>query len=239
MLVEKLRHDFHELRGAFLAASKPVARALDDVESCLDAGLLQGVIKQFALMERHQHIFVAVHDKKGRIILRNIRDGISLSHDRSVGLLLNRSSHQERLRRVRRIVDQAAAFKHVLIHLQKVRRAEPVAHGLHAAGSLTVRLRVEFFHISRCTQEGNQMSAGGAAPGADAVGIESVLGGVGPHPAHRGLAILDLSGEDGFAAETVADVHDGIASLEHGQGPAAGPFAAAPPAAPVNPNDDR
>ena len=50
-----------------------------------------------------------------------------------------------------------------------------------------------------------------SAPDADVVGIEVVLGGVGPQPADRRLAVFDLRGEDGVLAEAVVDAGHGVA----------------------------
>ena len=69
-------------------------------------------------------------------------------------------------------------------------------------------------------------------------GSRLILLGVGPQPADRGLAVLDLRGEDGVLAEPVVDAGHGVALGGQRQGGATF-LAARPPCPAVNPDDHR
>src|SRR6516164_3036968 len=82
------------------------------------------------------------------------------------------------------------------------------------------------------------MTTRASAPDAAVSAIEVVHLGIGPQPANRGFAILDLGREDGMLTEPVADAGDGEA-LAGEEDAWAAALAAGPPAAAVNPDHDR
>ena len=120
-----------------------------------------------------------------------------------------------------------------------VRGAEPVDDALHAAGLVEVpALALQLLHVAGGAEHGDQVAAGRGAPDADVVGVEVVLGGVGPQPADGRLAVLDLGREDGVLAQAVVDAGHGVALGGQRHGGAA-LFAAGPPGPAVNPDDQR
>ena len=72
MFVEELGDEGLDL-GVFEAA---VTAARDGVQGGLDAGLLERVQKDLALVVRHERVFVAVDDQEGGIVFRHVRDRI-------------------------------------------------------------------------------------------------------------------------------------------------------------------
>jgi hypothetical protein len=71
-----------------------------------------------------------------------------------------------------------------------------------------------------------------------AVGVEVVFLAARAQPAERGLAVLNLRGENRLLAEAILDARDDVA-LEHHAGDGTGKLVAAPPAAAVDVDDER
>src|SRR5215831_1813655 len=82
------------------------------------------------------------------------------------------------------------------------------------------------------------MSARRESPDADPIGIEIVLGGIGPKPSDRSFAIFDLRWKRGDGSETIIDASHGVSILHHSNcwTPL---FSAAVPASSMDPNDHR
>ena len=100
------------------------------------------------------------------------------------------------------------------VHLEKVRGAEVIDDGLDPAGAVQVLPDVEVPDEARGADHGGEMPAGRCAPDRHTVRVETVLPRMGPEPAHRGLAILDLGGEDRVLAQAVVDGRERVALVE-------------------------
>ena len=202
--------------------------ALDHHERGLDARLLQRRGQRLALRQRHQGVPVAVHDEEGRGILADVRQGAGRP-----GLLLvvlDRAA-DELGHHGTRLIGQTA-------HGQHFGRAEEIDDALDAAGLVEVAALVKLLNAAGGAQHGDQVPAGRFAPDADVVGIEVILGGVGPQPADGRLAIFDLGREEGVLAEAVVDGGHGVPLGDQGHGRAVF-FAARLPSPAVNPDDQR
>ncbi len=90
--VEELRDLFDDLLPGGFDFGKAVVAALDNVQSRGHAGLLERGVEQFALVERHGEIPVAVNDEEWRVALADIGDGIGLPA--FVGDFLDRRAQQ-------------------------------------------------------------------------------------------------------------------------------------------------
>src|SRR4026209_1345253 len=91
------------------------------------------------------------------------------------------------------------------VHLEEVRRTEPIRYCLYAAGDLQVLANVENPGVTGCSQHGNQVSSCRSAPGTKSIGIQLVFFSVAPKPADRSFAVFDLCGKDGNRAEAVVE----------------------------------
>ena len=82
------------------------------------------------------------------------------------------------------------------------------------------------------------MPTRGRPPDAEAFRVQVVRLGIGPQPANRGLAILNLGRERGLPAVAMVDASDGVPLAEEGDGRAF-LLAAEHPGTRMDPDDDR
>src|SRR5262249_51385400 len=124
---------------------------------------------------------------------------------------------------------------------EEVRRAENVADGLDAAADTRIRpVSLQVLHVAAGSEQGGEVPAGRAAPGAEMVGVEAVFRGVGPEEADGGLAVLDLGRKWRGLAEPIVDAGDRVPApqeLHRRSWPAV--LAPAPPGTAVDPDDQR
>ena len=202
MLVEEgLHRRLHHLRIENAAA---VARPGDLVERDIGLRLFQRLVEQLALVKRHREVLLAVHDEEGRRVFRHIGDGIG-PRDLLV-VFLDRTPHQLRFGRRRRIVFQGRTRQGMGIHLQEIGRAEKIHDGLHAAGLVRIaQVAFEIGHAARDSEQRGQVSARGFSPGPDVAGVQPELRGVGPEPADRRLAVVDLRRKQRLRTQAVVD----------------------------------
>ena len=96
--------------------------------------------------------------------------------------------------------------------MQEICWPKPIHDIQHAARCpQVVNVTFQLRHAAAGAQQGYQVPTRRTAPSDEPLRVEVVLGGVGPQPAHRGFAVVDLGRELGFRAEAIADVGDSIA----------------------------
>lgn len=84
--------------------------------------------------------------------------------------------------------------------------------GLHAARDAGVAAGAfEFLRLGAGGEHRHKVRAGGAADGADAIGVDAIAAGVGADPAHGGLAVLHALGDADFRQQAVTDAGGGEA----------------------------
>jgi hypothetical protein len=226
---------FEERRDALhhrLAADR-VAAVHNPDERHVDIGFLQRLVEYLRLFERHGSVGRSVNDQERRIVGRDVGDRRRLFG--RVSLVLDRAAQQQ-------VDGRRAASAFETPWSQEVGRTAE-RHDTTDPAGLIGRTATAFqrFHSAAGAEQVDQMAAGRAAPHADPLGIDVVLVRVGAQPADGRLAVVDLRGPDGFAAEPVADRRPDVVPGGHErQHPpdAAGFVAAAPPAA-VNEDDQR
>src|SRR5262249_55436363 len=141
-------------------------------------------------------ILVAVHNEERRITLCYVRERTGL---KSLFLVFLNWSTKERGNRVLRSVARRNQTR-------EVGGPEPVANSLHFARLIGVgSAGAELFRISGSPEKGNEVTARGSTPDTDMIAIQPILLGLGPQPADRRLAILDLRGELRMLTEPVID----------------------------------
>ncbi len=226
----------HELADRFRIESRPsVARSMDGVKVSRDAGVFERLIEQGTLVERNGSVLVAMHDQKGRILFADISDGIHPFD--FLRVLQHSSSDQPGFGRIGLGVSLVASRRNKRVEIS---RPIEITNGLHAAGLLQVLSLIECFGLAAGPQQGNEVSTGRAAPGAEPFGIELILLGMSAQPTDSRLAVLDLSGLFGMPAQPVSDACDGVSffnvSLADWQATA---FVPRPPSPSVDPKDHR
>ena len=219
-----------------LHVAESVVRRPDHVERGVEAGLLQGRMEQFALVEGNGPVQLPVHVEHRRIVRRDVSNRVRAL--RLLGMFLDRPADEPGLRRVRGVMVDPPGN---VVHPQEVGRPEPVADSIRARGHARILLvdPVPFLDLVRRPEQGHKMPARRRAPSAHARRAESVGRGVGANPAHRGLDIRDGGRKQRLTAEPVLDGHQGEALLENGRRPADPRLRAASPPAAVHPHDDR
>src|SRR5271157_4461511 len=128
----------------------------------------------------------------------------SASRPRCVLVLLQCAAYKLRLGGLGRVMRTT--------HRQQVAGAELVHNALHLAAGPLVRPDIPFQRLDAAAgaEQGNEVSASRPADDPDVLQVEIVLLGVGPDPADRGLAIVDLGRPDRLPAEPVVDRDRGI-----------------------------
>ena len=108
---------------------------------------------------------------------------------------------------------------------------------MHAAGLVEVpAFALQLLHVAAGAQQGDEVAAGRGSPDADVVRVEVVLLRLGPQPADRRLAVLDLGGEHRMLAQPVVDAGHRVALADERHGGAA-ILAAGLPGPAMNPDD--
>ena len=96
------------------------------------------------------------------------------------------------------------------IHLQKVRGAKPVRHGMDTTGEFQIFSDIEDFRLARCAEKGDQMSSCRRAPRSKTIGIEPVLLRIATQPAHCRFTVLNLRREDRVLAQPIIERGKGV-----------------------------
>lgn len=140
-------------------------------------------------MIRDEPIGITMRNKKWRSAPRDVGHGIG--HGYLLFVALDGTAYQPGFWRPRGIVAHAVR-QLVGIHLQKVRRAKPVCHGMNTTGEFQIFSDIEDFRLARCAEKGDQMSSCRRAPRAKTVRIKPVLLRIAAQPAHCRFTILNL-----------------------------------------------
>ena len=151
MFIKKRRDHGLNLRSA---EATTVARAFDGVKMDADAGLLQRVKKQLALIDRHGRILVAMHDEERRIVPADKRDRTCAFGQ--VGFLRNTAAQQLDLGRIGARVPLKIWRRH---KGDEIRRPIVVANRLHAAGLVEIGAHFECLHVATGAEQRDKMSA--------------------------------------------------------------------------------
>ena len=126
-----------------------------------------------------------------------------------------------------------------LADVEEIGWAEPVYDGLHTTGLLEViDGTFQFGSATGDAEQGDEMAAGGCAPGDEFVRVEVVFFGIRAEPADGSFAVVDLGGEFGFLTQAVSDLGDCVTVFQKAQSRARIVFAALHPCAAMNPDDE-
>ena len=103
-------------------------------------------------------------------------------------------------------------------HIIEVDGTGPVAGGVHAAAVSQVAAHFAFQlrDIAGRSGQRSEVTAGREAGRGHEGGVEAVLRGIGAHPAHDALDVLDLGRELGVTGRTVVRGHHGVARVQQG-----------------------
>ena len=140
MLCEELLDELAVLRR--IEPRRAVSAALDHHQLGLHARFLHRFDHDLALAERHQRVFVAVHDQQRGRVLAYVKQ-----RARRVGLLavlIRRAAEQLG----NHVVDQLVEIG---VPIDEIGRAEEIHHALHAAGLVEIAaFALQLLHARRC-----------------------------------------------------------------------------------------
>ena len=140
--------------------------------------------------------------------------------------------------------DEFREFRSEILTIAHAREVGGRGHrddGLHAArGAGVAAVAFERSHRSTRAQHGDEVPSGRAADGTNAVGIETMLGGIRSDPAHGGFAVHHRRREFHFGQQAVADARRREALLgERARDVREARFVTTAPTAAVDDNDAR
>ena len=201
VLVEKVDDGLAGLGG--FEGFAAVAGAGEDDELGGGSGGGEGGVKTLALIDGHAFIGVAVHDEESRIV------GAGLIHCAGVfcegGNFEDGGAEEFGAVGIGDVFGSATIADVVGRHGEEVGGTKPIQHGLDAAGGGFV------FWIQAGAHEGDKVTTGGGAGGADVFGVEAEFLTVVAQPADGGVAVVDLGGPAGDVGLAKINAGDGEA----------------------------
>src|SRR6185369_5936046 len=152
------------------------------------------------LIDRNELVLAAVEEKKRRGVTGDVR------YWRSPPVLIGMIRKRAAQKRLDDSVFQIARP----VARREIGQSEEAHHGLHAAGLVGVAAgALESIVLSSHAKHRSEVSTSGETNNTNTLWVNPVFRGIGPQPAYRGLAILELRGEAGCRHEPVrySDAH--------------------------------
>ena len=211
------------------------------------AGLVEGVLELLGLARGHVAVGIAVGQRERRDGRRRGEVGRQVGGGGLVGGVHCRAEPSG-LRGVGRAVHLGLPRARgdvggLLVHRREVDRPVPGDDRLDGIGLVGVAEAVVVEDgrlIASHTEHGGHPSAGALTPRGELVGVQSVLGGVRPKPAHGGLHVLRTGGVQRLTRQSVVHRGDGESLLDQRLGePGLHAGVAHRERSPVDEHDDR